>query len=321
MSIPRKYLFLILVFSLIVISMGAYTRLADAGLGCPDWPGCYGQLSVPTSAEEITQAESNYPEAVPVVSEKAWPEMIHRYLAGALGVAVIAIALINLYQKQRVWVSSLLILVIIIQALLGLWTVTLKLHPLVVLLHLLGGYTIASLLLLLLLGKRRGRSMIDKWAFVILGVIIMQIFFGAWTSANYAALICPDFPYCQGQLIPPLSFANAFNIFLPLNQNYEFGILGNISRVTIHLSHRYFAIITAFGIISVLVYAYYQKAAPKHIIFIVAVVLTLQAALGIMNIIYLLPKSIAVAHNLCGLLLLLSWIWLLHSLLDNTSKQ
>lgn len=314
MTNSRNIIVLTMIFSLIVIAMGAYTRLADAGLGCPDWPGCYGHLTVPSSAEEIIKAEADYPNAPPVVAEKAWPEMIHRYLAGTLGIMIIAIALINLIHKKQLLISGALILTVVFQALLGLWTVTLKLHPLVVLLHLFGGFTITSLLVLLLLGKRPKKSHIDKWGYLILSFIIIQIFFGAWTSANYAALICPDFPYCQGELIPPMSFADAFNIFLPINENYEFGVLGNISRVTIHLSHRYFAIFTAFAMISFLVYAYYFKLVPKPLILLVALILFIQATLGIANVIYLLPRSVAVAHNLCGLFLLLSWIWLLHSL-------
>ena len=305
--------------SLLVVMLGAYTRISDSGLGCPDWPGCYGQLTVPSNETEITAAETAFPNAKPVIAEKAWPEMIHRYLAGSLGLFVASIAAYHLYHGIQRQAAGLLLFLIFFQATLGLWTVTLKLHPLVVMLHLIGGFTISILLLWLLLGKKKSHTPLDKWAYIILAIILMQVFFGAWTSANYSSLICPDFPFCQGKVFPPMNFQEAFSMLMPFGADYEFGVLDNISRVTIHMTHRYFAIVTCFGIISFLICAYHQQRASVIAISIVASLLALQILLGILNVILLLPIPIALAHNLCGLLLLLSWICLTHSLYDNTS--
>ena len=307
-----------LIFSIIVISMGAYTRLSDSGLGCPDWPGCYGYLTVPESHSEIQDAESKFPEARPVETEKAWPEMIHRYLAATLGLLVITTAVTHLYQKKQRLIALALILLIGLQGTLGLWTVTLKLHPLIVMFHLLGGFSTAILLTLLLLGPRPQHSRYDKYAIGVFVIIFMQVFLGAWTSANYASLICPDFPSCQGSLFPPFSFSKAFNFFLPFDTDYEFGALDNIARVTIHMSHRYFAMIVTFSIIGFLSVTYYMQLAPKKIIYLIALLLIIQLTLGIMNILYLMPQVIAVGHNIFGLFILLSWTWLIHSLSDKS---
>lgn len=311
-----------LILSFLVISLGAYTRLSDSGLGCPDWPGCYGHLTVPSSTQDIQAAQLAFPDAKPVIAEKAWPEMIHRYLAGTFGLFVIGIACYHIYNNTQRTTASLLLGLIVFQATLGLWTVTLKLHPIIVVLHLLGGFLISSLLLWLLLGKKKQHTGLDKWAYFILAVILTQAFFGATTSANYSSLICPDFPFCQGVLFPELNLQEAFaSLVAPFGADYEYGVLNNISRVTIHMTHRYFAIITAFGIISFLVYCYYQEACPKKILITVASILTAQILLGILNIILLLPTYIAVTHNLFGLLLLLSWIYLTHSLNNSSSKN
>jgi heme a synthase len=321
MNFLKNALLISLAISMLVIAMGAYTRLSDAGLGCPDWPGCYGYLSVPSSLSEIASAESAFPESAPVVSEKAWPEMIHRYLAASFGLLAIGIALYHISLRMQTYVAASLLALIIFQATLGLWTVTLKLHPLVVMLHLLGGFVISILLLWLLLGPRKEKSSLDKWAYLILCTILIQVFFGAWTSANYSSLICPDFPFCQGMLFPKMSFKGAFNFLPPLGDNYQYGVLDNISRVTIHMTHRYFAIITSFSIITFLIYAFYQNNAPRMIIYFVALLLFTQIGLGIMNVVYLLPTFVALAHNICGLLLLLSWTWLTHSLSNSTQTQ
>lgn len=308
-----------LLLSLVVILLGAYTRLKDAGLGCPDWPGCYGYAFMPTSEAEIQEAEASFPLARPVVTEKALPEMVHRYLAGFFGLLCVSIAAYHIAHKKHRVAASFLAVLIAFQATLGLWTVTLKLHPVVVLLHLFGGFSISTILLWLLLGNKRESTPFDKWAFLILGVILTQVFFGAWTSANYSSIICPDFPFCQGSLLPEMSFSTAFNIFLPFGDNYEFGILDNISRVTIHMTHRYFAVITSFGIITFLYMAYYSNAIKLKTALLVLSILSAQVLLGILNILYLIPIPIALAHNIGGLLLLLSWIWLTHSLSNNHS--
>lgn len=303
----------LLALSFVVILMGAYTRLADAGLGCPDWPGCYGHLFVPQGQDAIIMAEKAYPEAMPVEAEKAWPEMIHRYLAGGFGLCVIAFSLYTLSQKTYTRTAKTLICLIIFQALLGLWTVTLKLHPVTVMLHLLGGFTTAVLLFSMLLRKKES-TQLDRIGYFIFSCIILQILLGGWVSSNYAALICPDFPYCQGFIFPEMSFKSAFTPWLPMGDNYQYGVMDNTARVTIHLTHRYFAVILSIGIIGFLSYCYLKKQAPtKYLIATMGVLIT-QVTLGILNITLLLPMHVALSHNFFGLLLLLSWLSLLRNL-------
>jgi len=319
MKTMKNSLVIALGLSLLVVLLGAYTRLSDSGLGCPDWPGCYGHIAVPTSVSDIQAAQVAFPNAKPVIAEKAWPEMIHRYLAGTFGLFTISISVYHIYYNIQRKAASILLFLVLFQATLGLWTVTLKLHPLVVMLHLLGGFTISILLLWLKLGTKQSYSYMDKWAYAILAIILMQVFFGAWTSANYSSLICPDFPFCQGKLFPEMNFQEAFSLLSPIGSNYEFGVLDNVSRVTIHMTHRYFAIVTGFVIITFLICAFYKECASKKVILTVGFLLFTQILLGILNVILLLPTHIALAHNLCGLLLLLSWICLTHSLQNNTS--
>ena len=310
--------------AVVVVGLGAWTRLVHAGLGCPDWPGCYGFLTVPDTASEIRIAEARFPDA-PVEVEKGWPEMIHRYVAGSLLLVVLGIAVGAVRNRkeegQPVKLPLFILGLIILQAAFGMWTVTLKLWPQVVTAHLLGGFATLSLLALLTLrlsGRwQRVRSFSgslfqpNKLAIAALLVVIGQITLGGWTSSNYAALACPDLPTCQGQYLPHMDFAEGFDITQSIGPNYLGGQMDNDARVAIHMAHRIGAIITTL-LVGFLALGGLLRGAEgvKPMYGFVLGALVLQVCLGLSNIIFYLPLSVAVAHNLGGALLLISIIML-----------
>jgi len=196
-----------ILLAIVVVSLGAYTRLTHAGLGCPDWPGCYGLHDVPQTSEEILKAEAAFPDR-PVEPQKAWNEMIHRYFAGALGLLILAIAFLSVKYREvgtPVLLPLFILCVVTFQAALGMWTVTMKLMPIVVMGHLLGGLTTLSLLFLLYIRLRRfhvreGNTTLRKLAkFGLIGIFLLtlQIALGGWTSSNYAALTCTEFLFAK----------------------------------------------------------------------------------------------------------------------------
>ncbi len=310
--------------ALLVVVMGAYTRLSDAGLGCPDWPGCYGHLlGVPESNQEIEIANQEYPQRL-VEIDKAWKEMIHRYLAEGLGLLILILAFIAIKNRkqsqQPVILPVLLVGFVIFQGLLGMWTVTLLLKPVIVMLHLIGGFSILSLLWWLVLKTNspaeHAQQATGFQSIIIVGLILLaiQIVLGGWTSANYAALACPDFPTCQGQWWPAVDFKEGFVMWRGLGTNYEFGILDSPARTAIHLSHRYFAIVVAVYWLIVLVQVLRTKAnsfIPSKLVLATLLLLIIQVGLGISNIVFSLPITIAVLHNGVAALLLLSVVSLL----------
>ncbi len=319
-----------IVFALSVIILGAYTRLVDAGLGCPDWPGCYGQIFVPSSEEEVI--EKHYLEQRPLETGKGWAEMIHRYFAGTLGILIFIITLGAWRRRARnssepIWLPTTILAVVIFQAILGMWTVTLLLKPVVVMGHLLGGFTTLALLLLLSLRvSESSRSLVPNgfvgaarkirpwglrgWGLLGLVILIFQIALGGWTSTNYAALSCPDFPTCQGLWSPETDFSEAFVMWRGLGINYEFGILEHPARVAIHLTHRIGAIVTflylALFLFSLIGRGYLLSQAA----IVAGIILIIQVGLGVSNIVFQLPLFIAVAHNAVAALLLLSLVYL-----------
>lgn len=319
-SLIYKISLLSVALATIVILLGAYTRLVDAGLGCPDWPGCYGFISVPETAAEIQIAEASFPQT-PVESEKAWPEMVHRYSAGTLGLLVAFIAIVSVIKRknenQLVTLPVLLFGLICFQAALGMWTVTLGLLPIVVMGHLLGGFAMLALLLLLYLKIRDNNpgaisSPLRTLVFVGIAVVFMQITLGGWTSANYAAIICADFPTCQGSWIPPMDFSAAFQIRTEGVTDYTGGHLGNDARVTIQWLHRLGALITTLFVI--FLHIKLMKAGYKRSAIWLMMVLIIQVSLGISNVVFSLPLTVAVAHNGVAALLLLSLVFFAHQL-------
>ena len=319
----RNIALLATLLALIVVVMGAYTRLSDAGLGCPDWPGCYGHLlGVPESSSEIDQANKAFPERAVEIG-KAWKEMIHRYLAEGLGLLIIVMAFIAIKNRrdtnQALWLPVLLVGLVIFQGLLGMWTVTLLLKPVIVMLHLLGGLTILALLWWLVLQASTEQTSTQSTpltSILLVGLLLLglQILLGGWTSANYAALACPDFPKCQGEWWPATDFKEGFVFWRGLGQNYEFGVLDSPARTAIHLSHRYFAIVVAvFWLVLLLRTMVLNKFSNmRQLATVTLLLLFAQIALGISNIVMKLPISVAVMHNGGAALLLLSIVTLIY---------
>lgn len=314
--------------TLVVVLLGAWVRLEDAGLGCPDWPGCYGMLlGVPQTDEAIAAANTAYPERAVEVG-KAWKEMIHRYAAGTLGILVIILAAVALRRRREashpLGLPLLLVGLIVVQSILGMWTVTWQLKPLVVTLHLLGGMTTAALLWWLSL--RQGHLLrpdpgpaarpLRTWTLAALVVVGLQIALGGWVSTNYAALACTDFPTCHGAWLPDADYAQGFTIWHGLGVDYEFGILDHPARVAIQYVHRLGAVVTALTVLTLAISVW--RRAPGtlsvRVAVAMAILVVLQWVLGIGNVLMSLPLPLAVAHNGGALLLLLSVVTLYHSL-------
>ena len=298
-------------FAFVVIALGAWTRLVDAGLGCPDWPGCYGFVVFPTTEAEIQLAESRYPQ-FPYEIDKAIPEVVHRYFAAALGfLAILLVYFAFKYQlpKKIKAITSFLLFFICCQGLFGYLTVSLKLLPIIVTGHLFGGFITLSLFFYLFLNTTNGIKNHNIGHLKVLGgiallALIVQIFLGVWTSTNYASLACADFPTCQGKLIPEMDFREGFNLAQEVGPNYLYGLLDNEARVAIHYSHRISAIVLTIIFLILISRLWFSSAAP--LASTLGVILITQISLGIMNVVYVLPLYIAIAHNLVAALLLLA---------------
>jgi cytochrome c oxidase assembly protein subunit 15 len=347
--------FLLAIF---VVGMGAYTRLSDAGLGCPDWPGCYGHMTVPTSDKKLAKVENNFPGHT-VHHGKAWKEMIHRYVAGTLGLLILLISIYSVVMRLSKTIGQAtrtplilpigLVLLVIMQSALGMLTVTMKLHPVVVMAHLIGGFSTLSLLFLLLLrviawrktqssgtlvepGKMSSNHIMETestgiassgigstglvWLYVALVFLLMQILLGGWLSANYAATFCPSLPFCHSGESIPFSLAAVFQIDANAS-NFEFGTLSPEARMSIHWLHRLGAIVTLLVVGLAVGYQLYSSdsARVKRRCVIVLLFLACQISLGLSLIIFKFPLSVALFHNLfaAGLLLsLISVIFQLH---------
>ncbi len=304
MTLPRPLLLFTTSLAFAVILLGAYVRLSDAGLGCPDWPGCYGQISPWHAGERIADAHSADPLG-PVSHAKAWKEMLHRYLAGGLGLLILGIAILawrRLPPTRRVLPVVLLVLVVF-QALLGMWTVTQQLKPMIVAAHLLGGMTTLALLAWLLLRERASALPVGAPVLLargLLSLVLFQIALGGWVSANHAALACPDFPTCQGTWWPSVDFAAGFSLRHPL------GELGIEALTAIHLLHRLGAVLVLAG--TLLLAARLARTSPGAAAALLAIAAS-QFLLGIGNVLLGLPLPVAVAHNAGAACLLLCLVW------------
>tara|TARA_B100001027_G_scaffold56624_1_gene38205 strand:- start:1592 stop:2620 length:1029 start_codon:yes stop_codon:yes gene_type:complete len=336
------YLLFVITVTFTVITLGAYVRLSHAGLGCPDWPGCYGFLiGVPDNAVEIAQAESAY-EGSNVDIGKAWKEMIHRYLAGFLGIFIFVISyLFYKHNKNKLFgISFFVSALVIFQATLGMFTVTWQLQPLIVMFHLVGGLAIISLLWLIFLRYNKfnyfkpitdikfdiSKSRIKNlyvFAYLTLIVLVMQIMLGGWTSTNYAALACADFPRCNASWWPQMDFYNAFVVELATDLNYEFGRLDSPARVAIHFTHRIWAIFATAAIILLSVFSFLIIKSPfqKVLSLLLILFLGIQILLGVLNIKLGLPILVAVGHNGNAALLLMclvTQLFFIKSIKNNT---
>ncbi|MBT8039990.1 MAG: COX15/CtaA family protein [Xanthomonadales bacterium] len=306
----------------VVIVLGAYVRLSHAGLGCPDWPGCYGELTWPAGPDEILEANQAFPDR-PVETGKAWREMVHRYLAGALVLLVVGLNVLAWQGKHRFakarGLAAGLLLLILFQAALGMWTVTLKLKPIVVMAHLMGGLATFSLLLWLAWRSRPQPTGGDSLAYVpyrsavLVGllVLVFQLALGGWTSANYSALVCPDFPTCQSEWWPETDFGEAFVLWREIGVDYEGGVLDLPARTAIHMAHRIGAVITLL-VLGLLTLRLLVRPDTRPGGAALGALLGAQIGLGILNVVLFLPLPNAVAHNGTGALLLGAMVWLLH---------
>ena len=296
------------VFTFVVVVVGAFVRLTDAGLGCPDWPGCYGQPTPKHAAQEIAKAvEAQGGTHGPVSIQKAWHEMVHRYLAGTLGLLILGIAATawtrRVRRLQSPWLPSALLLLVILQAALGMWTVTLLLKPVIVTLHLLGGMATLALLTWLAMRQQAWRepraAWLRPWATAGLLLLIAQIALGGWVSTNYAALACIDLPTCHGEWVPKMDFKHGFQLLRELGQTAAGDKLSYDALTAIHWTHRIGALVvtTYLAILAVMTL---RVAALRGMALLLAGVLTLQVILGVSNILTGLNLAVAVGAQCRG---------------------
>jgi cytochrome c oxidase assembly protein subunit 15 len=307
-----------------VVVLGGYTRLSNSGLGCPDWPGCFGHVA-PTGSPE------HYATASDV--RKAWVEMIHRYFASTLGLVIVVVAALSIRARRERGVSVgfalVLLALVVLQGILGMLTVTWLLKPLIVTGHLLGGLTTFAMLLWLWLTMRAQHRRVDGgsvltgnrlvedgsrvrlWATLALAALALQVFLGGWTSSNYAAVACPDFPQCQAQWIPDADYKDAFVLWRGLGINYAGGVLDHPARVAIHFTHRLGAalatlllLVAAFGALRGL-----GRGARWAGIAVLAA-LALQLSIGIFMVLQAFPLPLAAAHNAGAALLVAATVLL-----------
>ncbi len=291
--------------TLCVISLGAYVRLSDAGLGCPDWPGCYGKLiGVPDNHTELSQAEAAFPHA-PVEIGKAWKEMIHRYLAGGLGLLIAALAALAIWPRRQSSMALphlMLVGLVGIQATLGMLTVTWLLKPVIVTLHLLGGVLILAILVAIRASQtarevQSSSAQLRASAWFVCALILLQIALGGWTSTNYAAMACTDYPLCQGQWMPAnMDWSHAFVFNRELGQTSDGQMLSLQTLTAIHWTHRSFAWVVLIACVALAIRLRRQVDTQHFGTWLLAAVVA-QVALGISNVWLQWPLGLAVLHN------------------------
>jgi len=294
---------LFLTFDLIVF--GAFTRLSDSGLGCPDWPGCYGHASPFGAAGDIHAAQTAMPGG-PVTFDKAWIEMIHRYLAMTVGVLIVIMTAATWLQRRRLpvspWWPTATLVWVIVQGLFGKYTVTLKLYPAIVTLHLLGG-----LLLLALLAAQheawRARPMVlspvlRRAAMAAMGLLVLQVALGGWVSTNYAVLACGGFPQCNGQWWPDMDFGHGFTLLRELGLAADGSGLPFEALVAVHMVHRLGAVVLTVALLW-LAAALWRTGDPLQRRFGIGLtaLLLAQLASGLSNVVLGWPLAAALGHS------------------------
>lgn len=316
----RKLSLTALLICLVLIPLGAYVRLSDAGLGCPDWPGCYGHIGVPMADHHIEAANEAFPER-PVEVHKGWKEMIHRYIAGALGLVIIGLVITGWRGRKAglPWKLPLLMLFwVLVQGALGAFTVTWKVMPLIVTAHLLGGLIMMALTWLLWLRQREaGRpalatpSSFKPLAVLGMALLTVQIYLGGWTSTNYAALACNELPTCtEGRWWPEQP--NYYEAFRPWHeqgqyQNYEYGVLDQPTRQTIHAVHRLGAVVVGSALFAMGLFFALRGGQTrwKGLGYSLMGMVVLQIVLGLSAVHFSLPLWVATAHNAGAMLLMM----------------
>ncbi len=319
----------------VVIVLGAYTRLTNAGISCPDWPECYGHIT-PVGAADSPSAQARFPGR-PLHVGRAWHEMVHRYAAGTLGLVILVITALAIASRGQVVGSGYalaLFATVIVQAVLGMLTVTWLLKPIIVTAHLIFGMTTLALLWWMWLGLQRpgaalarpgaprrvldGRPLRLAYGLATLGLVVLavQFFLGAWTSANYAAYACPDFPTCQGSWWPHADFRDAFVLWRGIWVDFQGGILPNAARVAIQLTHRLgaLAVTLTLGLASLAVIGRRQLAQARWYACTLLVALVVQLAIGISMVLKSFPLVLTTAHTAGAALLLMATLALVHKL-------
>lgn len=338
-SFARLWLARLAVISVLVtatvVALGAWTRLEDAGLGCPDWPTCYGSITVPLSEQAIARAQVLYPDQ-PLVPEKAWPEMIHRHFAKGIGLLCILMAGFALWGARKekdipVRHAVFLLLLVCLQGAFGAWTVTMKLFPPVVTGHLLFGFATFTALVLLVVrlspflrssGNRAVTGLLPL-AVASLVILVAQIALGGWTASNYAATVCTGLPICQDGWAAVLNFREAFAIHTYAGTTYEFAPhLDAAAKVTIHVAHRVGAILTSAMLLLLAALLWGRGVTQRYRRFsaLLVLVLLVQVALGVSNVVFNLPLAVAVAHNFVALVLLQVLATLVFSLVQERKR-
>jgi cytochrome c oxidase assembly protein subunit 15 len=312
------------ILAFVVVVLGGYTRLSNSGLGCPDWPGCFGHIA-PTGNAEHYASDADV--------RKAWVEMIHRYFASTLGLIVVVIAALSIRARRepgvRVAFSLVLLVLIVLQGMLGMLTVTWLLKPLIVTGHLVGGLTTFALLLWLWLSMRAEARAVDGytvlvgnrvveygtharlWAGLALAALAIQVGLGGWTSSNYAAVACPDVPKCQNQWVPDADYKDAFVLWRGLGINYAGGVLDHPARVAIHFTHRVGAVVAG----TLLLLAVFSAlrglgAGPRWAALAVFAALAAQISIGVFMVLRAFPLELAAAHNAGAALLVAATVLL-----------
>lgn len=318
----RKLLWVTLFLTFDLIMFGSFTRLTDSGLGCPDWPGCYGHANPLQAHADISAAEAVQPTG-PVTVMKAWIEMIHRYLAMGVGVLIIAALVIawRNWRKSRYDDGSvtrpfspvfptLLLLFVCLQGAFGAWTVTMKLQPVIVTIHLLLGMGLLALLTWTA-ARESHHDPVAKDALSLRGaaaiallLLSIQIALGGWVSTNYAALACMDFPLCHGKLIPEMDFANGFTLWRHLGKTAEGDYLPFPALTAIHFAHRSFAFVV-FAVAGWLAHRALKIEGLRKTAKWILIILAIQLTTGVLTIFLNWPLTLAVAHNGGAALLLL----------------
>jgi cytochrome c oxidase assembly protein subunit 15 len=298
------WLTLFLTFDLVLF--GAFTRLTDSGLGCPDWPGCYGSASPIGARDEIHAAQSAMPTG-PVTHGKAWIEMVHRYLATAVGVLILVLAAASWSAARRgqaalsPWWATLTLVWVCVQGAFGALTVTMKLYPAIVTLHLLGGLGLLVLLVAQALAYRpRAIALppgLRTGVLLVLGLAVLQAALGGWVSTNYAVLACRDFPTCQGAWVPPMDFEHGFTLLRPLGAGKDGGYLPFAALTAIHWVHRVGALVVFCALFALAAGLWRQGAAGRRWALRLLAVAAWQFASGLSNVVLGWPLLAAVAHT------------------------
>ena len=322
--LPRKLaaltaLILFLTIDLIVV--GAFTRLTDSGLGCPDWPGCYGELTPWGAKAEISAAQAAQPTG-PVTHGKAWIEMVHRYLAMAVGALILVAAAMSWRARAQLphspWWATATLLWVLVQGAFGKYTVTLKLYPAVVTLHLLGAQVLLALLVLQHESFRARALQVARqhvapaWVAVVLALVVVQIALGGWVSTNYAVLACQGFPTCNGQWWPSMDAVHGFTLLRHLGQTGQGGALPFDALVAIHMAHRLFAVVVVLALVALAVALNRSgDAAARRTMLALCALLAWQLASGLSNVVLGWPIVAALAHSAgaAGLVAVLVSLW------------